>query len=511
MLKRHLRLVASLVFIACASQAAGKDVEAARKLLDGAVEMASGVHPETGVAALMRAGAAYAAVDKKTALALLSRAFSAVSALTAGDIREEYAAGIVRAAADLDVRTATELLRQVPNPASAATAVVRQLLAGKRFDEAMELLALLPEQVEYPYEAASLIIVHLPEDDPRRAITFGRATAAYIRVPAGPFPEMVERFGKTMAADLRDRAVSIMLQRIRVWKDASESFSGNANDDESEVEIHSHQQNELREMVSVARIFEPAAVGRIVAERNDIAAALAGFRKPRKPAEPFVIHSAKKDDEEEVFSPPFGIGMADSFESFQQRINDYGKAAKQAGSIAQLLKKDPAEAVRVAVGLPEIIRAEALAVIASAVLAKDPALATSVVDRCVSEIGHIGNPAARIPALVKLGAIYARLKDSPRAYAAYERAMADAVPLWSNDTRADRPNMASRDTWPSTQAVRTAAHEAAVSLGAEAEGLLSGIAVNDLALFARIHMARGLLGLPLAIHHINVRWVDEKK
>lgn len=491
--------------------AAPRDPATARKLLDGAVEMSAAVHPETGVAALMQTGIAYAVLDKKTGLALLDRAFSAVRSLSGEDLRQEYSSAIVRAAADLDVQAASELLRQLPNPASAATAIVRQLLAAEHFDQAMELLALTPEQVEYPFEAASHLIARLPKDDPRSAIAFGRATTAFARLPAGPFPALVERFGAQMPVDLRGRAISAMLLRIRDWKDVPGSFSGTA-DDGGDVELHSPLQNELRELVSVVRKFDPAAVDGIIAGRPDISAALAGFRKPRKPAEAISAEQTEKDESDDgPFSPPFGIGMADNLEGFQRSIEEYGRAEKQAEKVAELVKKDPAEAVRLARTLPDILRAEALAVIASAVITKDPVLAMSVVDSCLSEIERVGNPATRIPALLKLGAIYAGRKDQPRAYAAYERALADVIPLWSADTKAERPNIASRDTWPSTQAVRAAAYEAALNLGAGAVDLLSAIPVPDLALLARVHMARALVGLPLGIHNINVRWVEKDK
>ena len=211
------------------------DPASARKLLDGAVEMSAAVHPETAVAALLRAGITYGTLDRKTGVALLHRAFAGVPSVANEDVREEYASGIVRAAADLDAQAATELLRQLPKPASAATAVIRQLLADKHFDQAMELLALMPDQVEYPYEAASYLMANLPAEDPRRGITFGRATTAFARVPYGPFPVLVERFGKQMTADLRGRAVSVMLQRIQAWKDSGDSFSGSADGDDRDI------------------------------------------------------------------------------------------------------------------------------------------------------------------------------------------------------------------------------------------------------------------------------------
>ena len=90
--------------------------------------MSTSVQQETGV------------VDKKTSLALLNRAFFAIPTPAQDDLKEEYASGILPAAADLDVR--------------AATPVVRRLLVDKSFDLATELLVLLPGDVEYPYEAA---------------------------------------------------------------------------------------------------------------------------------------------------------------------------------------------------------------------------------------------------------------------------------------------------------------------------------------------------------------------
>ncbi|HEX2727354.1 MAG TPA: hypothetical protein VHN20_16150 [Beijerinckiaceae bacterium] len=486
--------------------------DTARRLLDGAIEMSTAVHPETATAAFMRAGITYAALDKKTALGLLQRAFSMLASVANEDVREEYATAIVRAVADLDLRSASALLAQLPKPAPATTAVVRQMLAAKDFDDAMELLAVMPAEAEYPHEAASHLIAWLPQNDPRRIIAFGRATAAFTRVPVGPFPALVERYAGQMPAELRAQALTVLLGRIEAWKDVTSSISGTGSDDEPEIEIQSNSRRELREIVAVARTLDPAAVDRIVAQRAEIAAALAGFRRPRRPAEAIAVNSAEnKTEDDEPFSPPFGIGMAADLDSFRREIGEYTKAAKQAQRVSKALASDPSEAVRLARELPESIRAEALAVIASTMVAKDPAFAGGVLDSCVLEIERIANPAYRISALVKLGGIYVKLKDRPRAFAAYERALADTTPLWASDSSTRRANVASRDTWPSTQAARTAVHEAALTLGTEAEPLLSQIPAPDLAVLARIQMARALLGLTLDIHNINVRWVEKEK
>lgn len=492
--------------------AAEPNREAARKLLDGAVEMSAAAHPEIGAAALMRAGMAYAAFDRAAGVALLSRAFSALPSLSNADAREEYALTIVRAAAEIDVNAGAELLRQVAKPAPATTAVIRRMLAQKDFNRAMELLALSAEQAEYPFDAASHILAYLPADDPRRTVAFGRATAAYSRQPAGPFPALVERYGAQMPGEILRRAVSAMLLRIEAWKDPGESFSGSFDDNEGAVELHSPQQNELRELVSVVRKYDAAAADRVVAQRPDLRAALASFRKPRQPADAIAVDSEAKKEDDGPLSPPFGIGMTESVDGMKQHVEEYGRAAKQAEKVSAALRKnDPSEAVRLARGLPEAVRAEALALVASEVAGKDAALAASVADACAAEIAAIGNPGARIPALVKLGGVYVKLKDRGRAYAAYERALGDSAALWAKDSRTDRPNLASRDTWPSTQSVRVTIHEAAINLGTDAEGLLPAVPVPDLAVLARIQMARALLGLDVDIRQINVRWSDSNR
>jgi hypothetical protein len=508
---RRIFGVIAAAFALVTAPAAEKDPQAARRLLDGTVEMISAASPETGVVAMFRAGIAYGALDKKKALDLLKQSFAALPGVATEDVRDEYATAIVRAAADLDVRSATELLRQLPKPAQAASSVVRQLLSAKQADEAIELLALMPEQVEYPYDAASYVIASLPADDPRRAIAFGRATVAFGKTPTGPFPVVVERFGKQMPADLRGRAVSLLLQRIQTWKDDSSSFSANAADNETKLEMHTPQQNELREYVAVARMFEPVSVDRLLEQRPDIRSALSGFSKERKPSDPLKLEANDSDDDDDPFYPPFGIGLAENMDGFQKRIEDFLQAKKQADKLADAMKKDPAEAVRLARELPDQIRAEALAIIAGRVQEKDPEMAGSVADTCLLEIERVSNPASRIPALIQLGKLYAKRKDPARAHAAFERALTDVLPLWARDTRASSPNVASRDTWPSVQAVRSVAHEAATQLGAGAEGLLSNMTVNDLVLMARVHMARALLGLSLDIHQINVRWTDSEK
>jgi hypothetical protein len=87
-----------------------------------------------------------------------------------------------------------------------------------------------------------------------------------------------------------------------------------------------------------------------------------------------------KAEDEEMFSPPFGIGMVGSIDNFQKRISEYGDATKRAEAVGALIEKDSAEAVRQARQLPEVIRSEALALIALRTVQKDPALAQSVVE-----------------------------------------------------------------------------------------------------------------------------------
>ena len=312
---------AVLMSISAGAQGQTHDREAARKILQSVVEMAPSAHPEIALVAIMRAGMTYGSVDREKGIELLQRAFSSLPTLPDEDVRDEYATAIVRGAVELDVTRASELLRQVRKPAVATTDVVRRLLSERKYDVAIELISLLPESAEYPFEAASHVIASLPTEDARRTICFGRATAAFARNPDGSFPAMVERFGADMPAELRNRALTVLLARIQEWKDSGNSFSG-TTDGKDEIEVHSPQQYQLRELVAVARKFDAAAVDRILVQRPDIGAALAGFRRERKAAEPLAAEEAKQDDPD-VLLPPFGIGMGKGMEDFQRHINEY--------------------------------------------------------------------------------------------------------------------------------------------------------------------------------------------
>ena len=262
-----LALITLLLF---APPDAAKHPAEARKLLEAVPEMASAVHPETGIIALFRAGMALGSIDNKAGLELLNRAFTTS--------QDQYRNEIVRATAILDLHTAVEMLRQLPKPAVAAIPVIQQLLAANRTDQAMELLAMTPDSAEYPFEAASHLIARLPVGDSKREISFGRATEAFIRKPDGPFPHLVERFGKQVPPSMLNQAVSAMIQRLDSWKDGPDSFSGAPAGEDRQLEYHSPQQVELRELFSVVKHFDSGSADRILKSRPELKPLLAGFK-----------------------------------------------------------------------------------------------------------------------------------------------------------------------------------------------------------------------------------------
>ena len=493
-----------LIFAALAAAAMAEDRPAARRLLDSIPEMAAAVDPETGVIALWRAGAAYAQLDKSKAMEYLRQAFSTAAALpeNAGAYRIE----IVRAAADVSLPDAIEMLPALAEPAAAADKIATLLVARQEFDQAIEMLALTPDSAEYPFRAAGRVFEKLPPGDPRRALVFGRAVAAYARRSAGPFPDLLERYGSQVSRQLVAQAVAAIASRIGEWKDDTNSLHGSL-DGGGPVEMHSPNQVELRELMTVLRQFDARRADEILASRGDVRAVLGGFGKERTPpaAEPEPSPNENADDGSEL-SPPLGMGSASNLDEFTKRLQDWSALDGKIDKVFETLKKDPRKAFEEARDLPAAVRAEVLARIARSASAGESEWARSLLDTCLSLVREIRDPGERVNPLRALAEAFHQLKDEARSFEALERAMGDLDRIYAHDTNAGRPNRALRDHWPSIQGCRMAARSAAKILGVKAEALFAGIRVPDLALVARIEIARALLGQPLDVHRIEVRW-----
>jgi hypothetical protein len=178
-------------------------------------------------------------------------------------------------------------------------------------------------------------------------------------------------------------------------------------------------------------------------------------------------------------------------------MEEWSTAAKKADAAVAEADKDQRRALALAsdIAMPAV-RAETLARIAQVVGGKDPEAAGPILEKCASLLAEVKQPGDRALPWGALAEAAWAAKDEKLAWDALHRAMADATELYRRDADPANPNGALRDFWPGVQASRMIVRGAVKAMGVRAEPLLESIDDPELALLAKIEMARALLGRP---------------
>jgi hypothetical protein len=130
---------------------------------------------------------------------------------------------------------------------------------------------------------------------------------------------------------------------------------------------------------------------------------------------------------------------------------------------------------------------------ATRVSSKDPKFAQTVIEKCATLLAETKDPGDRVMPWAKIAESAHILKNDKLTTEALQHALSDVGAVYASDTDATNPNVAMPEYWPSIVGTRMVMWSASKALGIEAEPLLAGIGVNDLALLARIELARALL------------------
>ncbi|MBI4905862.1 MAG: hypothetical protein HY820_19670 [Acidobacteria bacterium] len=497
----------------------------ARELLDEAERMAAAVHLETHVLALMHIGDAQTKLDKQAAVRALTQAFSACAGLSA-ELGPSLQTEIIRKLAPINVASAAELVRTMAEPGkvheggqSAASAVVNEFLQQKDVDRAIEVLNLVPASAEFPFAAAQEVFEKIPADDSSRAIVFGRATEAYAQRSTGPFSEFLEKHWKAVPRPLAQQGLSAITSAL--LKDdpsaaQSETLEPKAGSNKGAVTLNSRHAIEFFRLIQMIRELDPARLDNALKTYSDLAEAVKRFPEGRASVQANSITTTRQATDNSSFSAsttmgggsddPFGpsIGFAmgtaaiGDHSQMQELIRKVAAATDKAQQAID--EKDIRKALAKAAEVPmDGLKAEVLAMLAKR--SKDGA----ILEKSMLLVGDVKEAGARFPAWIAIAEAAHEMKDSRNAHLALERAFSDARRMFAVDTDAEKPNLAPRNVWPSIQASRLAAFTAAKVLGVSSGDLLADVDETDLAVLARIEMARQLLDLPPSIHSIQFR------
>jgi hypothetical protein len=495
-------VVCALAAVAAAEVTPEKK-KAAQELLDSSEKMAGGAQQGYAhVMAMMDIGALYQVFDKQKSVALLRAAFSATSTISEEDgrnFRTRYQGEIVRRLADISVNDACDMLRGMAQPGkdmgtgSATKRVVQVLLSRTKpdFDRAMEVVNLVPDTSDYAFDAVEEILRKLPPNDSRIAIVFGNALTAYRRTSTGPaFPRMLGRVWRQIPRDSAVSAVRAVVDAIiERADDPGNTEAGFSINEEGTKRANSKKAKELVELIHVVKELDPKRAKELLVKYPEIADAPAPkeANADEKPAD-------KKDDDERDFAMPLiPIHGSMDIAAMQAEIQNMGKMEAKADEAKAMLEKDPAKAIEMIEEIPPRFRVSFLAMGAAKVSAKDAALGQTLLEKCATLLKEVPDPGDRVLPWAKIAEAAHTLKNDKLAQEAFQHAFADIVEVYGSDTDAKLPNVALPEYWPSVVGCRLIMWSASKVLGVEAEPLLAGISAPDLALLARVELARALL------------------
>ena len=504
----RLRFVCFLLTAAIAAAQPSPETKAtARELLDSAERLAGGTQqPHIHVMALMDIGAVYNVFDKGKSILYLRNAFAATATVPEDDgrfFRTRFQGEIVKRLADISISDACDMLRGMAQPGkdsgtgSATKRVVDVLLQKSDFDRAMEMVNLVPDNADYAFDAAEQILRQLPVNDSRRAIVFGNALTAYRKNSTGTaFPHMLGRVWRQVPRDSAVAAVRAVVDAIIERADdpgnTEAGFSGN---EEGFKKANSKKAKELVELIHVVRELDPKRAKELLVKYPEIADAPVP-KESKEDAKKDEKKADANDDDQDFAMPLIPIHGTNNLPEMQAEMENLTKMTAKGEEAQAMIEKDPAKALALIDEIPPRFRVSMLATGALKLSAKNPELARTLLNKCATLLSEVKDPGDRVLPWARIAEAAHTLKNDKMAEESLQHALDDLTTVYAWDTNADEPNVALPEYWPSIVGCRLVMWSAKKVLGAGAEPLLASIPASDLALLARVELARALLEQP---------------
>jgi tetratricopeptide (TPR) repeat protein len=498
---RRCKLLVLAALMAHAEEPTAAQKARARKLLDQTTDMVAAATPAVQVLLARDLGELYQKLDKKKSVKLLTEAFSATPSLKA-EHRDVQQGKILARLAEVDLDAAIErvAIYQPADPEAKPALyenLVRTLVQREKTPVAVELFETYSGG-NYPFKALDILLTHLPADDPRQVILFGRATTAYGASGGGAFPELLARRAAALPRESVQGAVGMLLSRVadaKFAKGESVSLSG----EKGPVVLQTAMDAVVFDTAHVIAMFEPKRLDEILATRPALRSALERYPKGRASLGGNTASmSASGDDQSEQRAASM-IGPFAAEQQFLQRVADAAK-------------KDPREAIKLADEVKDAdLKARALGTVVETLHKDDPAAARAVIARAIEMLPKLERPMSVLSLLtVAFDEESAKLLTPQLQQQLIEAFFSSIGKFLKRDLDPDLPNLADRDDWPSTQLMRAVM----MSVGAEqpdiAEPLLEQVKDTELRLLAQVALARGLLGEQLKSLNMNFVGQDGK-
>jgi hypothetical protein len=471
----------------------------ARELLDSAAEMVAATKPDTQAAALFHLADNYQAFDRKKSIEFFKQAF--IAAGSANVYGRSLQTEIVVAMAALDTDEGITLLKQIPAPSEgydnrsfAAARIMGGLVAQEKFQTAIDLADYMGAAGAYPFEGIGILLGKLPPGDERFAAVFSGALNAYTLKPSNSFGHLVMKYRKELPPGMLQAAVSRMLSNLLSSKDDKPYAPLTLSSSKGTATFSTREDSDLFDIMPLVREVDPQKYEDILSTRAELRSALQLF--------PGGGTSVTDDRGITVYTVSGGktsdpAAQKREMEAMNSRMQMEALVNSRVQVALLAAPKDPDKALDLAAQIPSPPKqAEVLATIARGVAANDSAKGRRILGRCLDIIDDLKYADDRVSVWDIVAEAAGILKDDEITQRAIEKLLADAAELYKVDTDKDRPNRASRESWPSTQAYRHAMIRAAKLMQVDAEAMLPKVVDPDLNVLARITLAQALLERP---------------
>jgi hypothetical protein len=483
------------------------------RLLKSAEADAAGLEPDMRAFVLWRASYAYVPVDPKKAESLAKDSFVASEAIedppdkdqcgpigSAGDIKSWIQERVLSDMIKKDrIAQVEEMLPSATAPVQnrITTELVRHYVTTKDLGRAQALLTQLAESDQYPYDAASdLLLAMGPEQAADRMTVFGQALNNFEQhgtangIGMEDLGTLIERTWKELPPSVVLEAINKMLEEAKS-KESHSRFS--IASEKGSVNLNSTYELRLFQLLPVLDELDKDRAERLLNENRDIQPRLAKYPKGM----------ASITSEGNIYS--YGITDDDSSQASQSASREQaGQQAEQQivhriSEIGKESEKDPQQAVNDAMMLPvqdmsqnSSPRAEALLMVARNAEKKKPSLAKSALDEIMKFEDQL--TPAEVRGIADVPRVYLEMGDADSAGKALKPILKAAEKLYAHDTDADDPNKAFKGTWPSADLWRKCVQIAAKISPPLAEEVIGEIPDADISASIKIAYASTLLG-----------------
>lgn len=448
------------------------------KLLKAAQAEAAGFEPAMRAAVLWRISGGYLAIDKPKAIALLKDAFrSAGSAETKSTdvpcfidppdgcqprpyLQLEILSELVSLSPDdgeqLVLQDESKLRKYLMG------SLISRFVEQKKLEHAEELLTRLADEDDFPYYAASKLMLESKSSEQRLAIfnlalrnfsSFGDPEYFASDEDLGT---LVIRFWDHLPAPVVLEAIDHLLERAKTESEKSDNHVSFATQKGNVV--FSLYEYRVFELVPVLRELESARAESLLREQSQVRTSLERYPQGLRSLNPLYRDTpATAQEQEETFpmissgNPREDLGVQQSMDQWQLQM-----FAKQ-DEIRKEASRNPKQALQLALALPMwgpmgpgvgSPRARNLQNVAEVTAKKDADTASKALDE-LRKVLQEYKPRYAAHYLLEIVDDYLAMGDKERAARTLEEGMKLAEKLYAADTDSSDPNLALKAQWPS--------------------------------------------------------------